>query len=126
MYGNYYNPYNTYNPYDYQQQFQQPQQPQQPQQAQQQFKYVGSIEEVRASATDFTGGVSYFVDVANNTIYSKQLAPTGLVDIKTYRLSTEQPTKPSYVEKEEFLKLKTDFDNLINQLTNPKEGVTND
>ena len=57
------------------------------------------------------------------TIYSKQLAPSGLVDIKTYKLTTEQPVAPVYVEKEEFYKLKSEFDNLINQLTKPKEEI---
>lgn len=47
---------------------------------------VGGIEEVKAYPIDFTGGVTYFNDITNNKIYTKQLGLNGAPEIKVYSL----------------------------------------
>lgn len=47
---------------------------------------VGGIEEVKAYPTDFSGATTYFTDIANNKIYTKQLELNGASSIKVYKL----------------------------------------
>lgn len=47
---------------------------------------VGGIEEVKAYPIDFTGGITYFNDITNNRIYTKQLGLNGAPEIKVYSL----------------------------------------
>ena len=49
-----------------------------------------SIEEVRATSVDFDGSVSYFPDLANNKIYTKQINMDGTAKILMYE-PTEIP-----------------------------------
>ena len=51
---------------------------------------VTSIEEVRATSVDFDGSVSYFPDLANNKIYTKQINIDGTAKILMYE-PTEIP-----------------------------------
>lgn len=95
---------------------------------QQSINYVASIEEVKAHPVDWSGGINYFVDKANNCIYTKQLANDGSVLINTYRLDN-QPTataqsinKDDFVTREEFNIVKNSMDKLLEQLG----GVTNE
>jgi hypothetical protein len=77
---------------------------------------VSSIDEVRAIAVDFDGSISYFPDLANNRIYTKQINVDGTSTMLMYELK-ELPVNPSinsqYVTREE-------FEEVINQL----RGVT--
>lgn len=64
---------------------------------------VTGIEEVRAAAIDFDGSVSFFPDLANGKIYTKQCNIDGTASLNMYELK-EIPTQSSveYVTKEEF------------------------
>ena len=77
---------------------------------------VSSIDEVRAIAVDFDGSISYFPDLANNRIYTKQINMDGTSTMLMYELK-ELPISPAanpqYVTREE-------FEEVINQL----KGVT--
>ena len=64
---------------------------------------VSSIEEVRAAPIDFDGSVTYFPDVANKRIYTKQINLDGTAMMCMYELRplpTEAPTA-NYVTREE-------------------------
>lgn len=104
------------------QQSQQMQQIQSPQQSPQQIVYVASIEEVRAFPVDWTGGITFFVDKANSCIYTKQVADTGIPEIKTYKLDTNEQKPNDYVTREEFNNVKATLDSLLNSLG----GTTNE
>ena len=77
---------------------------------------VSSIDEVRAIAVDFDGSISYFPDLANNRIYTKQINVDGTSTMLMYELK-ELPANSSinsqYITREE-------FEEVINQL----RGVT--
>lgn len=75
---------------------------------------VASIEEVKAAPIDFDGSITYFPDLTNNKIYTKQINIDGSMSLLTYELS-EKPVEPKveYVTKEEFEKA-------IAKLTNSK------
>ena len=64
---------------------------------------VTGIEEVRAAAIDFDGSVSFFPDLANGKIYTKQCNVDGTASLNMYELK-EIPTQSpvEYVTKEEF------------------------
>lgn len=66
---------------------------------------VTSLEEVRAAAVDFDGSVSFFPDLANGKIYTKQCNIDGTASLNMYEIK-EIPTTPSpnadYVTREEF------------------------
>lgn len=67
---------------------------------------VSSLEEVRAMSVDFDGSISYFPDVANNRIYTKQVNMDGTSTVLMYEL-TEIPTVQEnfandYITREEF------------------------
>ena len=67
---------------------------------------VSSLEEVRAMSVDFDGSISYFPDIANNRIYTKQVNMDGTSTVLMYEL-TEIPTVQEsfandYITREEF------------------------
>lgn len=69
---------------------------------------VSSLEEVRAAAVDFDGSVSFFPDLANGKIYTKQCNIDGTASLNMYEIK-EIPVTPSqadlsaqYVTREEF------------------------
>lgn len=66
---------------------------------------VSSLDEVRAAAVDFDGSVSFFPDLANGKIYTKQCNIDGTASLNMYEIK-EIPTPPSpntdYVTREEF------------------------
>ena len=64
---------------------------------------VTGLEEVRAAAIDFDGTVSFFPDLANGKIYTKQCNVDGTASLNMYELK-EIPSTPSinYVTKDEF------------------------
>lgn len=66
---------------------------------------VSSIDEVRAAAVDFDGTISFFPDLANGKIYTKQCNIDGTASLNMYELK-EIPAVPNpntdYVTREEF------------------------
>lgn len=92
---------------------------------------VASEQEAMAVQTDFTGALQVMVDQAHGMIYTKQLSPqTGASVFEKYALvQPEQVPQPEpvpqshdqYVNREEFLKLKKDFDALFEMMAGNKE-----
>lgn len=124
-YGNSTNPYQPQ--IDRLNQMQQMQQMQQQQQVSQQPQGnsvipVGSIEEVKAFNNYFDGQVHYFVDTANNKIYTKVLGINGIPSIQTYSLVVEEEKKVEYATKEEVQNLKNVIDDLLGKM----RGVENE
>lgn len=79
---------------------------------------VSSLEEVRAAAVDFDGTVSFFPDLANGKIYTKQCNIDGTASLNMYEIK-EIPTPPSpntdYVTREEFNTALTSLKQALNQ-----------
>ena len=72
---------------------------------------VSSLEEVRATAVDFDGSIFYFPNLANDTIYTKQINLDGTSSIRVYELvemptttaaSAPNPVVDNLVTKDEF------------------------
>lgn len=83
---------------------------------------VSSIEEVRAMSVDFDGSISYFPDLANNKIFSKQIGLNGQSVIRMYELAEiPQPATANvtYVTQQEF---NCALEKLTAQLENIKQG----
>lgn len=67
---------------------------------------VSGLEEVRAAAVDFDGTVSFFPDLANGKIYTKQCNIDGTASLNMYEIK-EIPVAPAanptnYVTRDEF------------------------
>ena len=67
---------------------------------------VSGLEEVKAAAVDFDGTVSFFPDLANGKIYTKQCNVDGTASLNMYEIK-EIPTAPTvnsttYVTRDEF------------------------
>ena len=67
---------------------------------------VTGLEEVRAAAVDFDGTISFFPDLANGKIYTKQCNVDGTASLNMYEIK-EIPTSPqinsnAYVTRDEF------------------------
>ena len=71
---------------------------------------VTSIEEVRGAMIDLDGSITYFTDLANGKIYTKQCNLDGTSSIQTYTLDNSTSNKVEYVSKEEFENLKTEIE----------------
>lgn len=66
---------------------------------------VSGIEEVRAATVDFDGTVSFFPDLANGRIYTKQCNMDGTAALNMYELKeipTNDMNNQSYVTRTEF------------------------
>ena len=70
---------------------------------------VSSFEEARAATVDFDGSVSFFPDLANGKIYTKQCNIDGTASLNLYELKELPITQTNneinlsaYVTKEEF------------------------
>ena len=72
---------------------------------------VSSLDEVRATAVDFDGSIFYFPNLANDTIYTKQINLDGTSSIRVYELvemptttaaSAPNPVVDNLVTKDEF------------------------
>lgn len=66
---------------------------------------VSSLDEVRAANIDFDGSISFFPDIANEKIYTKQINMDGTASLKMYELKEIPNTDlnySSYVTREEF------------------------
>lgn len=65
---------------------------------------VSSLDEVRAIPVDFDGSLSFFPDIANRHIYTKQINMDGSATILMYELKDlpkENPS-PNFITREEF------------------------
>lgn len=67
---------------------------------------VSGLEEVRAAAVDFDGTVSFFPDLANGKIYTKQCNIDGTASLNMYEIK-EIPLTPtvspnSFITRDEF------------------------
>lgn len=71
---------------------------------------VTSIEEVRGAMIDLDGSITYFTDLANGKIYTKQCNLDGTSSIQTYTLDATNSNKVEYVSKEEFDNLKMEIE----------------
>lgn len=79
---------------------------------------VSSLDEVRAAAIDFDGSISYFPNLANDTIYTKQINMDGTSTVRMYELvetpsPAALPSVDNLVTKEEFSQT---VDNLMKQI----------
>ena len=66
---------------------------------------VSSIDEVRAIPVEFDGSISYFPDLANNRIYTKQINIDGTASLLMYELKeipVSTPTDIEYITRQEF------------------------
>lgn len=86
---------------------------------------VSSLEEVRAAAVDFDGSVSFFPDLANGKIYTKQCNIDGTASLNMYEIkeipNTPQPT--AYVTREEFNNTMTTLKQILAQANLVKEST---
>ncbi len=88
-------------------------------QAQQQntMMQVGSIEEVKAFNGYFDGQPHYFIDLANNKIYCKQLGNNGMPNIVAYSPIVEvDNSNEGYCTREEYNALRQEFEGYRNVL----------
>ena len=74
---------------------------------------VSGLEEVRAAAVDFDGTVSFFPDLANGKIYTKQCNVDGTASLNMYEIK-EIPAAPeanpnTYVTRKEFNSVMTNL-----------------
>lgn len=97
------------------QQFQQIQQPTQQTQGLN-ITPVSSIDEVKAKSVDWSGRAEYFIDNANNKVYSKFLDVNGIPRINVYSLDSNNDINVEYATKEEVNKLKSIIDNFLEGL----------
>lgn len=64
---------------------------------------VSSIEEVRAASIDFDGSISFFPDLANRKIYTKQVNIDGTASLNVYELKNEPVVNSTqFITREEF------------------------
>lgn len=84
---------------------------------------VSSLDEVRASAVDFDGTISYFPDLANQKIYTKQINPDGSALLQMYELKELPQTPPTadYITRDEFNSMVEELRKTLNQLEVEKE-----
>ena len=84
---------------------------------------VSSLDEVRASAVDFDGTISYFPDLANQKIYTKQINPDGSALLQMYELKELPRTQSTadYITRDEFNSMVDELRKTLNQLEVEKE-----
>lgn len=72
--------------------------------------FVSSIEEARAAAAEFDGSVSYFPDVVNKKIYTKQINMDGTSSFQVYELSAQPiEAETTYVTQSQLATILADF-----------------
>ena len=87
---------------------------------------VSSLDEVRASAVDFDGSISYFPNLANDTIYTKQINLDGTSSVRVYELketAAEGTPTENLVTKDEFTKTVNELLEKIQILQAPAQPV---
>ena len=87
---------------------------------------VSSFEEARAAQIDFDGSTSFFPDIVNKKIYTKQINLDGTLLLNTYSL-VEEPaaSTPVYVTKDEFEAAITKLQALVTTPTPDKNKQIN-
>ena len=84
---------------------------------------VSGLEEVRAAAVDFDGTVSFFPDLANGKIYTKQCNIDGTASLNMYELKEIPATTTStYVTRDEFNQAMTALKQVLVQANLVKES----
>lgn len=83
---------------------------------------VSSLDEVRATSIDFDGSISYFPDLANKRIYTKQINMDGTASLNMYELHAMpiETNNANYVTREEF---ENTIKNLLAQITPPVQQI---
>ena len=86
---------------------------------------VSSFDEAKAAMIDLDGSVFYFIDSANNAIYSKQINLDGTASINVYKkvVESEEQHKVDPVMKDEFT---VEINKLQDQINTIMEEITND
>ena len=88
---------------------------------------VSGIEEVRAAAVDFDGTVSFFPDLANGKIYTKQCNLDGTASLNMYEIKEiPVPTSPNvnnFVTRDEFNQTMTGLKQILVQANLVKEST---
>ena len=82
---------------------------------------VSSLDEVRAAAIDFDGSISFFPDLANGRIYTKQCNVDGTAALNMYELK-EIPTETS-VENNNFI-TRTEFNKAMESIKQAFNSMT--
>ena len=90
---------------------------------------VSSLDEVRATSVDFDGSISFFPDLANKRIYTKQINLDGTAAISMYELKN-LPIEPTatglsnnYVTKEDFDETLKKIQSMFDSITNQKNSI---
>lgn len=63
---------------------------------------ITSPDEVKIAPVDMDGTVSYYPDLANKKIYTKQINRDGTATINIYELKNTEEEKTAFVTREEF------------------------
>lgn len=87
---------------------------------------VSGLEEVKAAAVDFDGTVSFFPDLANGKIYTKQCNVDGTASLNMYELK-EIPVAPTinstnYITRDEFNQTMSALKQILAQANLVKES----
>ena len=77
-------------------------------------KPVTSIEEARANSVDLDGTISYFPDISNKRIYTKQYKSDGSVDFKVYVEDQTSQSSLRYVTEQELVDVVAGLRTMIN------------
>ena len=92
---------------------------------------VSSFEEARAATVDFDGSVSFFPDLANGKIYTKQCNIDGTASLNLYELKELPITQnnneinlSAYVTKEEFNQALTAIKEVLTKTNIAKTSVS--
>lgn len=89
---------------------------------------VSSLDEVRAISVDFDGSISYFPDIANNRIYTKQVNIDGTSTVLMYELKeipVPEPVVPQdFITREEFNQTLIELKKSLEQSTTPAPQIT--
>ena len=76
-------------------------------------KLVTSIEEARAQSIRLDGSISYFPDVGNHRIYTKQFNPDGSASFKVYVEDNSDSTRLKYVTQQELMDAMANMKNAL-------------
>ena len=82
---------------------------------------ISSIEEVRAASIDFDGSITFFPNLGDGKIYTKQIGPDGTAVINMYQI-TEFPPEPSNINLNNYI-TREEFEAVISQLIPAQEQL---
>ena len=83
---------------------------------------VSSLEEARAATIDFDGSVSFFPDLANKRIYTKQINLDGTASLNMYEykeVPIEAFNSSNFITRQEFDKTLDEIKNTLNAIIQP-------